>query len=60
MTDEVTQPSVTGLDLTDQEKKIVLESLNLLVKSADNALQASTQVLPIAAKISQSLTEPKK
>lgn len=58
MTEETVQPS-TSIDMTDQEKKIVLESLNLLVKSADNALQASMQVLPIAAKISQSLEQKK-
>lgn len=58
MTEETTQattPAPAALELTEQDKKVILESLNLLVKSADNALMAANQVLPLAAKISQSM-----
>jgi len=54
MSDEVVASTPT-LELTEQEKQIILESLNLLVKSADNALMAANSVLPLAGKISQSM-----
>lgn len=54
-TPQTTTPAPAALELTEQDKKVILESLNLLVKSADNALMAANQVLPLAAKISQSM-----
>lgn len=51
--------NVQVLDLSDGEKQLILEALNLLVKSTDNALAAAQKILPVAAKVSQSMTPPK-
>jgi len=45
------------LELSEQEKQTLLECLNIAVKQAPNALAAASQLLPLAAKISQLVPE---
>lgn len=45
------------MDLSLQELKVLIECLNTTVKVADNALQVSSVVLPIAQKVSQKIQE---
>ena len=39
------------IELNEQERQTLLAALNLLVKSASNALAAASEVLPLASKI---------
>lgn len=43
------------LDLTKDEKQLVINALNIAIKASDNALQVSSVLLPIAVKIQESM-----
>lgn len=48
-----------NLELNDKERTILLESLNLAVKGAPNALQVASEILPLAVKLSNLKEEGK-
>jgi hypothetical protein len=45
------------LDLSKDEKQMLINAINLAVKASENSLQAADALLPIAKKINASMQE---